>query len=65
MVAKYSIEALPRDSSNLEYITDEMLADDPNLVDFLKRTRNSWYRDELRCRHARPVSIGRQALREG
>lgn len=59
MVAKYSIEALPRDSSNLEYITDEMLEDDPNLVDFLKRTRNSWYRDDLRCRHILYPSVGR------
>lgn len=44
-------DELPRDDTGCTYIPDSMIAEYPHINEFLKRTGNSWFRDELGQRY--------------
>lgn len=52
-----SIEALPVDREGKTYMTDVMIEEHASIREFFLRTRNSWYRDDLRNRYVLYPSI--------
>lgn len=56
---KYETRALPQDDDGYTYVTDKMLAEDPELAAFLTRTHNSWWRDHKCLRFVMFPTVGR------
>jgi hypothetical protein len=50
---------LPTDADGRTYITDMMLAEEPEVAASFKRTRNSWYRDKRAMRWVLYPTVGR------
>lgn len=55
---RYLTAELPRDEDGTAFITDRMIADDPDYLEFIRRARNSWYRDEAGQRYCLYPTVG-------